>query len=85
MNKDQFAYLNETIVALESERDKLKAQNEAMRKACQATHDYFSYLCKVYHGERTLSGTPKVSSTQEIRRLCDIAGKALSNEAGGGA
>ena len=28
MNKDQFAYLNETIHALEAERDKLKAEVE---------------------------------------------------------
>lgn len=51
-----------------------KAKAEKMAGAVQATHDYFSFLCQVYHGEKTTTGHPKVSSQPEIERLCNKAG-----------
>ena len=60
--------------ALRKEVEKWRGLCEEMGEAVKATHDYFSYLCEVYHGEKTISGKPKVSSQRKIEELCDRAG-----------
>ena len=62
------------VTETRADRDAWKAKADKLAKACQATHDYFSYLCEVYHGERSSTGRPKVSSQPEIERLADRAG-----------
>jgi len=56
---------------------RLMASAPDLFEACKLTHDYFSLLCKEYHGERTKFGQTMVTSTNIIEEACNKAGEAI--------